>query len=187
MFLSAAESVPEALVVNHFAFPQEADRIGNVGVVDQAEQIVIGHAGFLLGGEILVQIGENVTFHGECAGAERRTVGALRINAGGVIGEIGGKGTVCDLFFGKIRRQLVQDRPHDFQMREFLGAYRCIKNGATADLVGRAEGILFPFQHADFCGPCDPIRGKKPLRCFYGAQTKPDGQARTIRIYILLK
>lgn len=45
-----AEGFTEALVVDDLALAQEADDVADVGVVAEAEDVVIGNAGLLLGG-----------------------------------------------------------------------------------------------------------------------------------------
>ena len=49
MVLYRAQRVAEALEVYDFAGTQELDRLAHIGVVDQAQQVVVGRAGFLLG------------------------------------------------------------------------------------------------------------------------------------------
>lgn len=46
--LGDAESITEALVVDDFPLPQEADGVAHVGIVDQAQQIVVCDTRFLL-------------------------------------------------------------------------------------------------------------------------------------------
>lgn len=48
MVLYRAQRVAEALEVYDFAGTQELDRLAHIGVVDQAQQVVVGRAGFLL-------------------------------------------------------------------------------------------------------------------------------------------
>ena len=48
MILYRAQGVAEALEVYDFAGTQELDRLAHIGVVDQAQQVVVGRAGFLL-------------------------------------------------------------------------------------------------------------------------------------------
>ena len=56
-----AESITESLIVNDLAFAQVLDGVAYVGVVYQAENVVVGDARLLLGGKILVQIGKQGT------------------------------------------------------------------------------------------------------------------------------
>lgn len=48
-----AESFSETLEMNDFAFPQETDRITYFRIFDQAQNIVVGGAGFLFWGDFV--------------------------------------------------------------------------------------------------------------------------------------
>ena len=48
MILRATESVSEALIVHDLAGAKEAQRVADVGIVDQSEQIVVGDSCLLL-------------------------------------------------------------------------------------------------------------------------------------------
>ena len=48
IFLYIAQCVAEALEVNDLALTQELDRVTNIGVVDQAQQVIVSCARFLL-------------------------------------------------------------------------------------------------------------------------------------------
>ena len=60
MILRDAERVTEALVMNDLTGAQETDRVLHVRVVAQAQNVVIRHAGFLLRGEILIEVCERI-------------------------------------------------------------------------------------------------------------------------------
>lgn len=57
-----AESFSETLEMNDFAFPQETDRITYFRIFDQAQNIVVGGAGFLFRSHILEKICDGITF-----------------------------------------------------------------------------------------------------------------------------
>jgi hypothetical protein len=44
---SVPQSFAEALIVHHFPLPEEADSVLDVGIVGQAQDVVVGGAGFL--------------------------------------------------------------------------------------------------------------------------------------------
>lgn len=48
IFLNVAQGVTEALEVNDLALTQELDRVAYIGVVDQAQQVIVSCARFLL-------------------------------------------------------------------------------------------------------------------------------------------
>ena len=41
--------------------PQEADGCDDIGVIDETKDVIVGSAGFLLGGHILAQVGDGIT------------------------------------------------------------------------------------------------------------------------------
>ena len=71
-----------------------------------------------------MKIRETVAGNGECCGIEGDAVGIDRINAGGVIDEVGIKPGFFDLFGSQVACKLVDDGAHHFQMRQFLCTYR---------------------------------------------------------------
>ena len=62
----------ETLEVNHLAFPEELDGLAHVRFLDQAQNVLIGGAGFLLCGQILCQVGDGVALHLEFTGVEHQ-------------------------------------------------------------------------------------------------------------------
>ena len=50
----------EALEVDNLAFTQELDGVADVGVIGEAQDIIIGDSCFLLGGEVFAEVGEGV-------------------------------------------------------------------------------------------------------------------------------
>ena len=53
IILCDAQRVAEALEVHQLALAQEFDGVAHVGVVDQAQDVVVGHAGLLLWGDFV--------------------------------------------------------------------------------------------------------------------------------------
>ena len=51
--------------MNDFAFAEELDGIADLGIVDEAEQIIVGSAGFLFCSHVFVQIGDRVAFYAD--------------------------------------------------------------------------------------------------------------------------
>lgn len=58
--LRDAQRVAEALVVSDFTLTQEFDRIAHIGIVHEAQDVVVGHPCFLFRSEVLVEIGEEI-------------------------------------------------------------------------------------------------------------------------------
>lgn len=118
-----AEGFTEALVVDDLALAQEADDVADVGVVAEAEDVVIGNAGLLLGGHVLGQVCYDVALDADAGSAPGRAGGGSGVDAGGVVNEIG---VVTSLFYLLGRhapRQLVDDGSNHLKMSQFLGAY----------------------------------------------------------------
>ena len=114
----------KSLEMNNFSFAKEFDGVTNVGVVNKAEQIVIGHSCFLFCRQILVQIGENVALDADISGSKRCSACGLRINSRGMVDKIGVKARFFDFLGGEIARELIQDRCNHFEMGEFFCTYK---------------------------------------------------------------
>ena len=54
--MSNSQGIAKALIVHDLALTQELQGVAHVRVVNQTQEVVIGHARFLLCGEILVEI-----------------------------------------------------------------------------------------------------------------------------------
>lgn len=115
----------EALEVDDLPLPQEADDIVHIRVVRQAQNVIVGEAGLLLGGQVLSQVGDGVAGGLDGAGGPWEAGGGGGIDAGGVVHKVGGESGVCpDLLVGEVPGQLVDDSRHHFHMAQLLGAYR---------------------------------------------------------------
>ena len=123
-----ADRFPEALEVHNFAFAQKLDDIAHIAVIRQAQDVVVGRACLLLRCEILGQVGDGVPGRLEGFRGKRCARRGDGIDPRGVIHEIGVKPRILDLLHGEVARQLVQDRGHDLDVRELLGAHRSIRN-----------------------------------------------------------
>ena len=118
--LGRVERFGKALVVDDLALAEEAEGIAHVGIVDHTEQVVVGDARLLLGGEVLVQIGDDVALDADILRIERHSRGRLRIDADGVIGEIRVKARRLDLRLREVARQLMDDRRDHLKVRQFV-------------------------------------------------------------------
>ena len=75
--LSCTIRFAEALVMDYLALSEEADRVTDVRVVGETEDIVVGCAGFLLCGEVFVKVGYDVALRLEIGRGERSSRKAL--------------------------------------------------------------------------------------------------------------
>lgn len=114
--------------MDDFACAQELDRVAHVGVVGKAQDVVVRHAGLLLGGEVLVQVGERVARDGDSAGAERHPRGRDRVHAGCVVDEVRVEALLPDLLGRQVPRELVNDRADHLEVRQLFRAYRSNRN-----------------------------------------------------------
>ena len=108
--------------------PQEADGRDDIGVIDETKDVIVGSAGFLLGGHVLAQVGDGITSGLHGGRGEGHAAGGLRPDANGVIDEVGCEAGIFDLFDGEIPGELVNDGADHLQMSQLLGAQRSIGN-----------------------------------------------------------
>lgn len=57
-----AQTLAEPLIVRDLALAKELEGFEHVGIVDEADKIIVGGACFLFGGKIFVQIRDGVAF-----------------------------------------------------------------------------------------------------------------------------
>ena len=107
--------------MDNLPLAQEFNHVADFRVVTQAQNVVIGDTGFLLGGQIFGQIGNGVALDGHAGGRPGETGRRCGIDAGGVIQEIRGKCTLLNLFIGQIAGQLVHDTANHLQMAQLFG------------------------------------------------------------------
>jgi len=104
--------IAEALIVNYLALAQKANGILNIGVIAKTQDVVVGGACFLLGRQILVQIGDWVALDGKI----RRRKGCARCRLGiysrCVINKVGVKACLFDFIGGEVAGQLINDRAY---------------------------------------------------------------------------
>ena len=104
------------------ALAEVFDGVADVGIVDEAKDIIVGHARLLFGGEVLVEVGEHIALHGEVRGCERHACGGDGVDACGMVDEIRVEARTLDLLRREVLRQLIEDRRDHFHMRELLRA-----------------------------------------------------------------
>ena len=127
LFPSCILCFPETLEVNDLAFAKETNDIVHIGVIGETENVVIGDAGFLLGGQILREIGNHIAFDLHTGGTPGETGGGSGINAGGMIDEIGGKICHAGILVGEITGQLIDHGTNHLQMAQFLSTCIVLK------------------------------------------------------------
>lgn len=160
VILGNAQGFTEALVVDDLPGSEELDGFTDIRILDQAQNVVVGGAGFLFRSHIFVQICDDVSFYLKFTGIEGHTACCLRPDTNGVIHIIIGKSAFLDLFHGEVTGQLVNDGGNHFQMSKLFGSYiRCdiahlknLENISIYDtspkitlMIAEVAGLLPPF------------------------------------------
>ena len=114
------EGFGEALIVDDLALAEEFKGIADVGIVDQAKEVIIGHARLLLGGEVLVEIGDHIALDADILGIKGNARGGLGIDACGMVDKIGLKSRSADLLLGEVTGQLMDDRGDHLEVGELV-------------------------------------------------------------------
>ena len=136
--------------MDDLALPQEANHVIYVRVVGQAEDVVVGEAGFLFRRQILGQVGDDIAGDLHGGGGPGVAGGELGIHAGGVIDEIGVKAGGLDLAVAQVAGELVDEGAHHFQVAQFLSTYQGAKkyqqkpgnfNGCNGKILRRFSHI----------------------------------------------
>ena len=119
---------------------EELDGLPDVGVVAEAEDVVVGHAGLLLGGQILVEVGDHIPLDPHVLHVKGHARGGHGVETQRVIHEVGGEGGVLDLLLREVAGELVQDGGDHLQMGEFFRAD--VGQDANHLLVGHAVPLV---------------------------------------------
>ena len=115
-----AQGIAEALEVHDFALAKEFDRFAYIGIVHQAQNIVVGGSGFLLGGEVFHEVGDDIARALQGCCREGNACSALRIDTGRMVDEIGFKAGCLDLLGREVARELIEDGCNHFDMRQLV-------------------------------------------------------------------
>ena len=89
-------AVAKALKMDNFTLSEKADRVTDIGVVSEPENVVIGGSSLLLSRHILMQVGDNVALGLEICRSKRRSGGGDGIDSGCVVDEIGVEAACLD-------------------------------------------------------------------------------------------
>ena len=103
---------------------KEPDRVADLGIFDEAQDIVIGAAGLLLRGHILIEVGDWIALGLELAGVEGNPSGGLGPDARAVIHVIISEALFLQLLGGKAAGELMDNGGDDLQVGQLLRAYR---------------------------------------------------------------
>ena len=118
--LDDPQAFAEPLVVYDLPFSEEADGIADFRVFDETQDIVVSGPGFLLGGQIFVEIGDGIAFGLEDGGGPGHAAGCLGPERQGVVHVVGGEAGTFDLFRRQVLRELVDDGADHLHVGQFL-------------------------------------------------------------------
>lgn len=106
--------------MDDFPLTEEFDDIVDIRVIRKTKNIVIGDSCLLLCGKVLNKISHGISLdlHGCCGVGETGSGGG--VDTGGVIHEVGRKGTVLNLAVFQIPGQLMDDGADHFQVSQFF-------------------------------------------------------------------
>ncbi len=141
---------------------QELDGLANVGVVAQTQDVVVGDACLLLGGKVLVEVGDDIALDAYIFHIERHTRGGDGVDAGGVIDKIGGKGRGSDLLLREIGGELVENGGDHLKVSELFGAYVVLlighqQLGLTSISYYIIKSAVFQYFHSKTSNKLSPI------------------------------
>ncbi len=114
--------------MHDLALAEELDGIVDVGIVRQTQNVVVGHPCLLLGGKILVEIGDHVALDREILRVKGNARGCNGVHTRGVIHKVGSERRTLDLLLAEITGELVEDGADHLQVRELLTTLRSIGN-----------------------------------------------------------
>ena len=117
-----------------FPFAKEADRVGNVTVVAEAQDVIVGQPRLLLGGKVFRKVGNGVAGGLGVRRGERLAAGRNGVDARGVVHEIGRKAAFLNLFGREVSCKLVNYRRNYFLMCQLLRSY--LTSVIVYDIIG---------------------------------------------------
>ena len=143
------QAFAEALEVYDFPLPEETEGIEQGGVIRQGHKVLIGCPGFLLGGHILMDVGDGVTGALDIGGGKGDAIGVGGEYALGMHGEVAHKACFLYFFEGSIAHALVYHGADHLPMCHFFCAdvvagslYPVIRHGETLGKIS-ARGCQF--------------------------------------------
>lgn len=120
--LRDAEGFGESLIVDYLSCAEEFDGLADVGIVGEAENVVVGGASLLLCRKILVQVGYYIALALQRCRGEGDSRSSLGINSRGVIHEIGVEAVFLDLVDAHSPGELIKYGGDDLNVSQLLRA-----------------------------------------------------------------
>ena len=122
MILNDPQGLTEPLEVDDLPLTKEADRIADLGILYQTENVVVGLAGLLFRRHGFVKVGDGIAGGLEFCCREWSTACCLRPDPGGVIHIIRSEALFLQLFGGETAGELMDDGGYDLHMSQLLGS-----------------------------------------------------------------
>lgn len=132
------EGFTEPLEVDDLPLPEEADGVTDFRIVDGAQNVVVGGAGFLFRSQVFKQVRNGIPFALEFAGVKGDTACRLRSYTDGVVNVVGAEAGGLNLLHGEVAGQLPDNGGHNLHVPQFFGADVCERS------AGHLEGHGVP-------------------------------------------
>ena len=118
--------------MHDLACPQEFDGIVDIRIIGQPQDIVVGHAGLLLGGKVFGEVGDGVARDLHGGGRPRIAGRKLREYACRMIDKVGIEASFLDLVDREVPRELMDNGADHLKVSQFLCADCGGKRATTA-------------------------------------------------------
>ena len=106
--------------MHYFALAQIFYRVAHIGVIHETQDVVICYAGFLLGGEVLIQVGDGIALYSDIFHIERHARCRLRVNAYGMVYEICVEARFFYFIYRESECELIYHSRNHFEMGELF-------------------------------------------------------------------
>ncbi len=106
--------------MNDLPLTEETDRVADLGILYQAEDVVVSRSGLLFCGEVFNEIGDGITLTLEFAGVEGNATGSLGPKCQRVVNVIFVETGRSDFLGRETAGELVDDGADHLKVGEFL-------------------------------------------------------------------
>lgn len=117
---NTAERFAKPLVMHDFSGAKELDHIADIGVVGQAENVVIGQTGFLFRSKVLVEVCDGIPGRLERCSGKGIAGGIRRVKAGCVIDKVSVESALFNFVYAQVAGQLINQGADHLNVGEFF-------------------------------------------------------------------
>lgn len=125
---SYSESLTEALIVYYLSCPEELNDITHIGIVHETQDVIVGGSRLLLCRHILVKVSYYVALGLDVCRREGHARRRGRVNARGMVHEIGIEAIFLYILGAEISRKLINDGADHLEMAQLLHTDVCEKS-----------------------------------------------------------